>query len=106
MGGASRESYRVFSRPYNWRAVLRWRTWRYAYSRRLVLRDNFGPLVCAVFGHKPYNTSTIYEKPEHACSYCYQWLRHLDPVDWVPSPEIARLNAANANAKVSSFRVN
>lgn len=82
MGGGCREGYALWKPPHNWRALFRRRTWRY--SRRLVFEDNLMPLVCAMVGHRPYNTSTIYEKPEHACQRCHSWLRHLDPVDWLP----------------------
>lgn len=89
MGGASRESYRVtvsrrWLRPSR---LFRLRRWEW----RLVFEDNLAWLVCAIVGHRPYNTSTIYEAPEHACQRCHLWLRHLDPKpgEWTPSPEVA-----------------
>ena len=85
MGGASREGYAIWRRPYNWRALARWRTWRHSWSRRLVFDDNVMPLVCWVIGHYPYNTSCVGEAPEHACSRCHQWLRHLDQPVPVPT---------------------
>lgn len=79
MGGAAREGYAVWNRHQRWN-LLRWRSWRNRWTRRLIFEDNVMPLVCAVVGHRPYNTSTIYEPPEHACARCHRWLRHLDAV--------------------------
>ena len=86
MGGACRESYRVtvnrrWVRPSRLYRALRW-NWR------LILEDNLAWIVCGIFGHKAYSTSTIYEPPEHACSHCHQWLTHLDPKpgEWHPPP--------------------
>ena len=75
MSGGCRETYSVRRNP---RMLFRWRTWRY--NKRLLFDDNLMWLVCAVVGHDSYNTSTIYEPPEHACRRCHQWLRHLDPI--------------------------
>ena len=107
MGGACRESYRVWKRPFAWRSVLRWRTWRYASGRRLVFDDNLMPLVCAVIGHQPYNTSTMYEPPETACHRCHQWLRHLDPPLPPPVPDFTAtipLNPPILLADIKKFK--
>jgi len=95
MSGACRETYNLRINP---RVLLRWRTWKY--NKRLLFDDNLMWLMCAVLGHRPYNTSTIYEKPEHACERCHCWLRHLDPQDWTPTPQAAMNLAAALNAKV------
>lgn len=83
MGGGCRETYRLTRNP---RVLLRARTWKY--NKRLLIDDNFAWLVCAVLGHRSYNTSTIYEKPEHACSRCHSWLPQLDPKEWHPSSAV------------------
>lgn len=80
MSGACRENFSIWRNP---RMLLRRRTWRY--SKRLVFDDSVLWMVCAVIGHRPYNTSTIYESPEHACRRCHRWLRFLDPPIPVPS---------------------
>ena len=79
MSGACRETYLVTRNP---KALLRWRSWKWNW--RLILVDNLAWMVCAVFGHRPYNTSTINDKPEHACHRCHRWLRALDPQHWFP----------------------
>ena len=99
MGGACRESYRLtvnrrWLRPSRIVRAVRW-NWR------LILKDNLGWLPCLVLGHRAYNTSTLYEPPEHACSRCGNWLRHLDPKpgEWQPSPEVAEQRKQWVNAK-------
>lgn len=79
MSGASREMMNVWRawRVRGWRGlrrVLRWRTLRNRYDRADFLGDNFGPIGCFFLGHKPYNTSTIYEPREVACRRCHRWL--------------------------------
>ena len=73
-GGACRDSFSVRRNP---QALLRWRTWRF--NKRLLFDDNVLWLACAIIGHRPYNTSPVYEPPEHACRRCHRWLPHLDP---------------------------
>jgi len=75
--GACREGLSIRRNP---RALLRWRTWRYNW--RLVVKDNLAWIVCAMTGHGPYNTSTVYEPPEYACDYCGSWLPELNPTVW------------------------
>ena len=78
MSGACRASFQLKF----WR---RWlfsrRAWRYHYD--LILKDNVAWVICALRGHRPYNTNCLDEPPEHACSYCGEWLRELDPQEWM-----------------------
>lgn len=76
MGGPARESFRL---NIAWRRLFKWRTWRYAHNRKLLFEDNIMPLVCLARGHVPFNTSTIHEPIEYACSRCHRWLSHLNP---------------------------
>jgi hypothetical protein len=82
MGGACRESYRMSAiLRYQRGRVFTRRFWRY-FNWRLFAADNFAWMACAIIGHRPYNTSTVSEPAEHACSRCYQWLKALDPTEW------------------------
>jgi hypothetical protein len=101
MGGACRETYRLTVNP---SVLLRRRTWRY--NKALLLKDNLAWLVCAIRGHKAYNTSLRDEKPEHACTFCGRWLPKLDPTDWTPPLVSGRgpFNDPSVLAKVPGVR--
>lgn len=66
--GAARESFRFNIHPSRF---LHARTWRRNW--RLIGIDNFAWMICAVRGHRPYNTATSSERDAFACERCMQF---------------------------------
>lgn len=69
--GASREGYDLFNRAgrrHFWRELRRGRI------ERLMWRDTFGRLSCALRGHKAFVADHVNGKEEWACSRCCKWI--------------------------------
>lgn len=70
--GACRESFNIKINP---RATFRKSTWKYGHNRHLWFDDNFMPIVCRLFGHKPYQPDSKNEPNDWACKKCHRFIK-------------------------------
>lgn len=72
--GASRESQDIFYIIKNKNYKRAW--YLIKKFNKTTYEDTFGPIICKIRGHKPYQPDAQYEPNEWACKRCNKWITY------------------------------